>query len=153
MFFPEKTLQSSIQQDIFSFWHPAKSKEHDPPLSHFDHLVWWLKTTVLAPSSILIRDPLISTTKCHLVPFYIKHLCIYYRYLEYGKSKLWAWYCGSWIVVMLRVVNRNKLFRNQITSCQQVFYFTSLMFASKVGAFRCWFHVHFTCETYSHKFW
>jgi hypothetical protein len=38
-----------------------------PPLSHFDHLVLWLKTTALAPSPILFRDPLISTTKLHFI--------------------------------------------------------------------------------------
>jgi len=38
-----------------------------PPLSHFDHLVLWLKTTALAPSPILFRDQLISTTKLHFI--------------------------------------------------------------------------------------
>jgi hypothetical protein len=37
-----------------------------------------------------LRDPLISITKRHLAPIYIKHLCIFYRYLESGKAKLWA---------------------------------------------------------------
>jgi hypothetical protein len=52
-----------IEKDICSFGNPAYTKEHwlqiYPSLYHFDHLVVRLKTTVLAPSLILFRDPLI----------------------------------------------------------------------------------------------
>ncbi len=84
--------QYCIQQDICSFGKPAIGQEHlmqiYPPLSHFDHLVIKHKTTVLAPPLISVStstDPLIYRSvhqRVILVLFYIKHLCLYYRYLE-----------------------------------------------------------------------
>ncbi len=48
-----------IQWDICSFGNLATTKEHwlhiYPPLSHFDHLVRRLKSTVLVPSTDLYK--------------------------------------------------------------------------------------------------
>ncbi len=56
-----QTHQYSTWQDIYSFGNPAISQEHwlqiYSPLSSFDHLVSWLKTTVLAPSPTLTWRP------------------------------------------------------------------------------------------------
>ncbi len=43
---------------------------------------------VLFPPHLNVRDPLISTTKRCFLPIYIKHIGMYYRYLEPGKAKL-----------------------------------------------------------------
>jgi hypothetical protein len=70
---------------IYSFFNPATSKEHTlqiyPPLSHFDHLVLWFKTTVLAPSPSLVGDLWISTTEYHFGAIIYLTSLLYHRHL------------------------------------------------------------------------
>ncbi len=127
--FPTRNLQVGVLESgkLYSriFTHLAALQSARIPDSKSTHptstLATWSNGTRLQ-SWLWSGDPLISTTKRCLSPTYIKQFCLYHRYLESGKAKLWAWYFGSWIVVMFRLVARNRWFWNQILLCQQVLY-------------------------------
>jgi hypothetical protein len=102
-----------------------KSTHPSPTLTTWSYVSW---LTVLAPSHILLKDTQISTTKHCLVPFYIKHLCQYHRYLESEEAKLWAWHFGSYILVMFRLVIRNINFRNQAPGAGIIKFITAVIY-------------------------
>ncbi len=89
-------LELCIQFGIYSFGNMANGKEHwlqaYPPLSHFDNLVV-RQTLSWSPPPPYFRihfnrstDSLMSTSKHHLAPIYIKHICLDFRYLVSEKQ-------------------------------------------------------------------
>jgi hypothetical protein len=133
----------SIQYDIWSSGNPATTKEHwlqniPTPLP-----LWPLgckaQDYCLGYLPILFKDPLhgstdlpILMTKCHFGAILYWTSLFVHQISGLWKAKLWAFYIGSYIVVMVRLVMRNTLFRNQNLSCQHVLYYNNCkMFCSR----------------------
>ncbi len=119
-----QSLDLPIQHPIYPvghwlIWQPS-NPQGELTLNLPTPLPFW-PLVLMAPSPSDLERHWSQQKSANLASFLYTFLYVL-QISKVWKTKLWAWYFGSQIVVMFRLVTRNILFRSQLLSCQQVFY-------------------------------